>query len=296
MFSLTHGRPIAKTAKPKPIILSIVDTDLEPSVKHSQKSNKKKQCCKYCDSEECEEEPCCDSCHVYYESNSESESDEDTSVIGTTYSSGSKKLIPLPDLTQRFIEYIAGPSGSGKSTIAAELAVQFKNINPDKPIYIFSRTDVKKDPAFAQLKPIQIAVDESLIEDPIDVTEEFTEGCLIIFDDCTTIYNDKVRKELEKMMADAMEVGRKLNCNMIITSHLVIPNEKKLARTILNELNMLTFFPKSGSAQQIKYALKTYWGLANKQIDTILAIKSRWIRISKTYPQYVLHDSGAYVL
>lgn len=299
MFSLTCGRPIAKMFKPKPIILSIFDEDEE---KEQCKKNKcqKKKCCKYCDEKECQYEPCCDECNIYYQSSTESESDDEccyNKSIGTKFDAKGQKIIPLPDFTNRFIEYIAGPSGSGKSTMAAEIGMQFKTLFPDHPIYIMSRTDPKKDPAFAALKPITIVIDESLISDPFDVTKEITEeGCLLIFDDVTTIHNDKIRKEVEKLMADAMEVGRKLNCNMIITNHLVIPNDKKFARTVLNELNMLTVFPKSGSSQQIRYCLKTYFGLNNKQIDEILKLKSRWVRISKTYPQYVLYQGGAYVL
>jgi ABC-type polar amino acid transport system ATPase subunit len=206
-------------------------------------------------------------------------------------------MIPIPDLDNRFVEYIAGPSGSGKSTIASEIATEFKKKNPSKPIYIFSRTEAEKDPAFTKLKPYQIEIDESLLDDPVDITQEITEGgCLMIFDDCGTIHNDKLRKEVEKIMADAMEVGRKLNCNIIITNHLVIPNEKKFARTVLNEMNMLTVFPKSGSSQQIKYALKTYYGLNNNQIEKILKLPSRWVRISKTCPQYVLYQGGAFIL
>lgn len=287
-------------------------------------SNKKSvkgcgQCCKFCDDEECYDTPCCNNCHIYYSDYSESdtsvessqsdiESEESDSesieentkggIIGDKFNSPTNtKLVPLPNLTDRFVDYVAGPSGSGKSTITSILAHEFKRIYPNKPIYIFSRTDSRKDPAYSNLKPTQILIDETLIDDPMDITEEINEGgALIIFDDCNTIPNEKLRKEVEKLMSDAMEVGRKLGCNMIITSHLVIPNEKKLGRTILNEMHNLTVFPKSGSAQQIRYALKTYFGLNNKQIDKILELKSRWVRISKTYPQYVLHDKGAYIL
>jgi len=282
-----EGKPIAKTNKPNPIILSIVDPD---AVQHKPKSNKR--CCKWHNPEFCEEEPCCDKCDLY---SLESESDEGDNSDLEFHTD--KKLIPLPDFTNRFVEYIAGPSGSGKSTIASGLAQEFRKMNPSTPIYMFSRTDAKEDPAFTKLKLIQIPIDESLLEDPIDITHEIQdEGCLLIFDDCGTIHNDKLRKEVEKLMSDAMEVGRKLNCNMIITNHLIIPNEKKFARTILNEMNMLTVFPKSGSAQQIRYVLKTYWGMANNQIDDILSINSRWIRISKNYPQYVLWETGARIL
>lgn len=318
MFSLTHGRIIAKTDKKPTQVISVVDPD---TIKYNQKrgGNKRKTkkpkkasyrvcggkhtCCRYCHEEYCQDEPCCDNCGVYYDiiesesEESDTDSEEDPKIIGTSFVPKGGKLIPLPNFEERFVEYIAGPSGSGKSTAAAQIATQFKTMFPQKPIYIFSRTDAKKDPAFMKLNPIQIDIDESLIQNPLDITQEVTEGgCLMIFDDCNTIHNDKVKKEVDKLMSDAMEVGRKLNCNIIVTNHLVIPNEKKFARTMLNEMNMLTIFPKSGSAQQIKYALKTYYGLNNKQIEKILASPGRWARVSKNYPQYVLHEGGAYIL
>ena len=330
MFSLTDGRIIAKTDTRQPIVLSIVDPDqikqgvkqgsgrrvLPKKKKRVVKKKKPKYrgcgkhpCCRYCHEDYCQEEPCCDNCGIFYDivqsSSSESEDSESEeggqighiSTIGREYIPRSGKLIPLPNFSERFVEYISGPSGSGKSTVASQLAQQFKIMYPQKPIYMFSRTDSKKDPAFQKLRPIQIDIDETMIDNPIDITKEVTEGgCLMIFDDCNTIHNDKVKKEIDKLMSDAMEVGRKLDCNIIITNHLVIPNEKKFARTMLNEMNMLTIFPKSGSSQQIKYALKTYYGLNNKQIDKILESPGRWVRISKTYPQYVLNEHGAYIL
>ena len=263
MFSLSDGKPIAKTDESRPEILFIDDSD--PSDQSASED---------------------------YDQEWSDGNDEKMTVWESR-----AKLIPLPDLTTRFIEYIAGPSGSGKSTIAADLATQFRKVFPRHKIYIMSRTEASNDPAYSKLHPIQIPIDESLIEDPIDLTKEITEaGCLIIFDDCNTIHNDKIKKEVEKIMADGMEIGRKLNCNMIITSHLVIPNEKKFARTVMNELQMLTVFPRSGASQQIRYALKQHFGLDNNQIEGILHLKSRWVRISKSYPQYVMYDHGAYIL
>ncbi len=336
MFSLEDGRPIAKSDRlsKNKIILSIIDPDQQderetkkPVIIPKKKGNggckfkgcgshNKKPCCRHCDEEECPDLPCCNNCRIYYAEDFTETSSDNSDAYSSSESSECQKshsekglqmtrftaprdtkLVPLPDLTERFVEYIAGPSGSGKSHIASGLATEFKRINPRKPVYIFSRTDARKDPVYRNLKPIQIDINETLLEDPIDITDEIKEGgALMIFDDCGTIQDDKLRKEVEKLMSDAMEVGRKLNCNIIITNHLVIPNEKKFARTVLNEFNTLTVFPKSGSSQQIRYALKTYVGLNNKQIDDILALKSRWVRISKSYPQYVLYDKGAYIL
>ena len=229
---------------------------------------------------------------VYLNKNDDSESSDEEKIIELPKTC---KFEPRLNPYQRTVSYICGPSGSGKSTYAAELIRAYLNFQ-EKEFYIFSRTDCRGDPAFKDLKYTQIAINESLIEDPIDITQDLIGGSLVLFDDCNTIQNKKLKDVVEKIMEDILEVGRKLDITIIITSHLVIPNSKNFARTIMNELQYLTVFPKSGSSQQIRYALKTYFGLSNKQIDDILQIKSRWITISKSYPMYVLSERLAYIL
>jgi len=228
----------------------------------------------------------------------DSDSDYDTSDSDDTYSEidTNYKLEPLLDMEKRDIAYIAGPSGSGKSTFAIMLIKKFLKVYPEKSFFLFSRTDYKTDPVFQGMKVYQIMIDQSLLTDPIDITKELSEGCIILFDDCNTIQDDKVKKVVDKLMADIMEVGRKLGIWTIITNHLIIPNEKKVARTILNEMHSLTVFPKSGSAQQISYVLKQYFGLDKKQIERIIKLPSRWVMIHKHYPMYVIHEYGVYLL
>ena len=228
---------------------------------------------------------------VYLDKNDNSDSDDEKRIDLNPKSKFEPRLNPY----QRTVTYISGPSGSGKTTYASNLIKAYLKFQ-EKPFFIFSRTDCNTDPAFKGLKYTQIAIDNSLIEDPIDITEHLTGGSLVLFDDCNTIQDKKLKLIVEKLMEDILEIGRKLDITIIITSHLVIPSGKNFSRTIMNELQTLTVFPKSGSAQQIRYALKTYFGLANKQIDDILAIKSRWVTISKSYPMYVLSERSAYIL
>lgn len=242
-------------------------------------------CCDRC-SKKCKRKPCCSECGV-----------EDLRYsIGKSINLSDSKILPIPKINERSVDYIAGPSGSGKSTYAANLIKTFKKIFPEKDFYAFSRTDIQNDPAFEGTEPIQISIDESIVENPIDITTEITGGCIILFDDCNTVSDDKQKKAVDKLMADIMEVGRKLQIWIIITNHLVIPNEKKIARTIMNEMQSTTFFPKSGSTQQIRYCLKQYYGLNNKQIDEILSLNSRWITLLKNYPMCVLHERGVFIL
>lgn len=204
-------------------------------------------------------------------------------------------LIPILNVNEREVSYIAGPSGSGKSTYAANLITNFKKIYKKADCYFFSRTNYKDDPAYKNLKLIQIKINDDLINDPIDISE-IPENSLVVFDDVTTIRDETLKNEIQKLACDILEVGRKLKLYIIFINHLVNPNEKKFGRTIMNELQSLTFFPKSGSSHQIKYCLKNYFGLAKEQIDNIFKLKSRWITIKRNYPQTVLYSNGAYIL
>jgi hypothetical protein len=206
------------------------------------------------------------------------------------------KIEPLLNVDERTVSYIAGPSGSGKTTYAVELIKKYKKIFPDKEFYLFSRTNHENDPVFQGMDVNQVEIDEDLLDDPIDIETELNDGSVLLFDDCNTIQNDKLKKSIDKLMADIMEVGRKLDITIIITNHLVIPNEKKMARTVLNEMQVLTVFPKSGSVQQIKYVLKTYFGLDNKQMNYIVSLPSRWVTIYKNYPMCVLYEGGCFIL
>lgn len=285
MLNFYKGRPLAKISGGK-YSGQILYLDDDKSIK---KINKCENCeCNKC-SKKCYVKKCCKKCTM------------DDEVILDKYFDDKFKInngeiIQLPGIDERSVNYIAGPSGSGKSTYAAGLAKIFKKLFPKKDFIVFSRADVKNDPVFKKLKPMQIPIDEDIIDDPIDITKELTEGCMVLFDDCNTVQNDKHKKAVDKLMCDIMEIGRKLNIWIIITNHLVIPNEKKLARTICNEMQHLTVFPKSGSSQQIKYCLKQYYGLDNKQIDQILNLPSRWVTISKNYPMCVLHEKGVFLI
>lgn len=279
MLNLSAGRPLA--------LISGGEYDREIIYLKLEDDDKCCGCVKC--SKKCIRKPCCNDCKIYYDD------DDVEDNLGTDFKIDDGKLLALPKVDERSVDYIAGPSGSGKSTYAVSLARAFKKIYPKKDFFVFSRTDVKNDPAFAGLRPIQVTIDESIVDDPIDITQ-LSAGCFILFDDCNTLPNEKQKKAIDKLMADIMEVGRKLGIWICITNHLVIPNEKKIARTIMNEMQSLTVFPKSGASQQIRYCLKQYYGLNNKQITKIIELPSRWVTVHKNYPMCVVYDKGVFIL
>lgn len=208
-------------------------------------------------------------------------------------------FVPVLDSDARSIVYICGASGSGKSTFARMLVDSFHKMFPTTPIYMFSR--LSSDPAFDDLENkkilIRIPIDKDLLESNIDVVTDFDEGSLVIFDDIDTISDKKIMAVLNNIKLQILEIGRHKKIYCIVTSHLINTNDRNGTRTMMNEMSSLVIFPKGGgSVYQQKYCLKNYLGLSNDNITDILETSdSRWVLISKNYPQYVLTQKKIYM-
>ena len=139
-------------------------------------------------------------------------------------------------------------------------------------------------------------IDQSLIDDPIDIHSEFRQNDLVLFDDTDTIQDKKIKEAISRLKNDILETGRHSNIYVVITSHLINGISRTDTRTILNECTSLTIFPKSGSTYQIIYVLKNYIGLNKNQINYILNLPSRWVTIFKNFPQYCIFEKGCFLL
>lgn len=182
------------------------------------------------------------------------------------------------------VTYICAASGFGKSTLCGQMAMEFKKRNKNKDIYLFSRTDYRDDKAFRKLKPIQIPLDDELVENPIGL-HLVPNGSLLIFDDCLKLQSKLVQEALLKFLYDILEHSRKYSIKVIITSHDILPNNRELKTIIHNELTQLVVFP-SAKVQRIMYVLKQYFGFTKKQIEEVLLLgkTSRWVAITALHP------------
>jgi GTPase SAR1 family protein len=206
------------------------------------------------------------------------------------------QMVPIPNPDTRDCIYVCGPSGSGKSTYVSKYAEQYKKMFPDNKIVLFSR--VEEDEALDKLDPIRFDLSTGsetsaeILEDPIEPSD--LENSLVIFDDTDTLPDKKVKDAIIKLKDDLLQTGRHQNVYVAITSHQL--SNYKETRNVLNECHSITIFPKSGSTFAIKYVLKNYFGLDPQDIKRILDLPSRWVTITKTFPQSVIYDSGIYLL
>lgn len=201
-------------------------------------------------------------------------------------------IIPIPETTQgkRSCIYVSGPAGSGKSTFVSNFAEQYKKLFPGNDIIVFSR--LESDPVIDKLHPKRVVISEKLIEKKMK--SEDIPASLVIFDDCDTIRDKKVKNEVMNIKDDLLEVGRHDNVNVCICSH-VLNNYKETKLTFV-ECDSIILFPKMSSFHDINYCLKNYLGFGKEDIKKIMKIPSRWVMIKKRAPQCVLWEHGAYML
>ena len=150
-----------------------------------------------------------------------------------------------------------------------------RKVNKDIPVYLFS--SLPDDESSDSIKPKRIILDDSWIDDPIDI-EEFADTD-VIFDDTDVLTNKKIREEVYKIMNQGLEIGRHYRINMVITNHL--PSKRKDTRRVLYESSSFTYFPHS--ANQIFLRKLCWYWQENGQWLQEAKIQEQWhvLRISR---------------
>ena len=198
------------------------------------------------------------------------------------------QFIPIEsEAFQRTVCYAAGQSGSGKSYWIKEFVKQYHSIFPKRDIFLFSaKSEDKELDSLKYIKRINVTeelIDEGLIIEDLDKT-------LVIYDDTDTITNKAKKQFLTDLMNSILEVGRSRHISFIYTSHIICKGHQ--TKTILNEANCLTVFPRCIGNAALKYLLDAYFGLNKGQIEEIRGLKksSRSVSLVKTYPNIIISE------
>jgi AAA domain-containing protein len=291
MLNFKYGRPIAKIVggKSNGKIIKIHDTGVNYP------------CCESCN-EKCiaKKKKCCSNCEMSKTNNlcsggKKNKKATDYGRVEISLIDGNICPMPNPETNPdgSFMEdctFVAGPQGSGKSTIISKMIEQEKEIHPRKDVIIFSNFD--KDKPLDAFKPIRVKIDDEMVKDPIK--KEECKNSICVFDDIDTIRPETLAKACQALRDDFLQCGRKENIKVFATSHQIM-NYKK-TRDLLNSCSKIIIFPRATSQHHMKRLLEMYLGLDKNSVKYLLKLPTRWLLINKTYPQYVLYETGAIML
>ena len=183
---------------------------------------------------------------------------------------------------------VMGPSGAGKSVWISNFLKQYKTKYPKNEIYIFS--PLKDDPAFKDLKIKYVKIDESILEDPLEVSE-FENACLV-FDDIESIRDKQLFDCIQHFRDCVLETGRHFNETCICVSHIVLNGPA--TKRILNECDTV-LFPKTNFSA-ISNLCRRYYGMEKDALDYIKNVKSRYVYIKRNYPTAIISEHAVKIL
>ncbi len=164
-------------------------------------------------------------------------------------------------------------------------------MHPTDKIWMFSRHE--EDPAYDDLgvEIKWITVTSELVDTDIDLSK--LRDSLVIFDDCDNLQDRKLSNFIHKLVNDIISNGRKFGIYCLYIGHQIMNYQK--TRDILNEANKVIFY-NVGPNSQVRKFLEKYGDLNKGQIEKIFSLPSRWIGISQTIPQYIIHEKGIFLL
>lgn len=203
---------------------------------------------------------------------------------------GGKMLICPTTMPERV--YISGQNGSGKSYLSGVYAREYNRLFPRNKIIIFSVHE--KDNAYDGVKRLlRVDLKDETMTDSIMEVQKF-KNTLVIFDDCDRIQDKKLKAYIDSLELDLLTNGRKYGIYMLTLSHMLM--NYKATREKINECSRVIMFGQSGSKYHITRFLKIHGGLSKAQIKRVFELPSRWFCISVNYPNYILYDTGVYLL
>lgn len=183
--------------------------------------------------------------------------------------------------------YIAGKSGCGKSCLASMYMREYKEMFPKRKIILLStHTDEK---AYKPFKVIQIPLNKEFTQAP--PTLDILKNALVVFDDCDNLQDKNIQKAVNAVNNDLISNGRKYDIHVISLAHQLMDYSR--TRNLLNEANRVIFF-MGGGKYHIRRYLKVYAGLDADAIKKIMGLRSRWVCLGLTMPNYYLsqHEIG----
>lgn len=183
--------------------------------------------------------------------------------------------------------FIAGQAGAGKSSLTSLYIREYSEMFPDRSVNLF--TTHENEEAYKLHNVNEYILDDDFLDKDLNLNEFHNSLC--IFDDCDNLQSKKISNVISAFNSDLISNGRKYDIHVLTLSHQLM--DYKRTRLLLSEANRVVIFLGSGR-YHIKRYLREYASLDKDQIKIILGLRSRWVCLGFTIPNYYIsqHEVG----
>jgi hypothetical protein len=252
--------------------------------------------------------------------------EEDEPEIASKFEAEPDELVFITPTRSPEKVSLFGQSGAGKSRLAAQYALQYSLLFPDRKIVIFCAQD--EDPAFYKVEydengdPLRdennklvLKIDEKTGEpvslfrfqeiilgdpdNPVEVSEikdmslNDLENRLVIFDDVDNIADEKMCKAIHHLVNLCYANGRRRNIHTVYIGHVAFAGVQN--KVILQESNKIVFFPRTGAAQIQNYFNKKA-SMTLPEARKYATMEVDWLCLVSDMPRYLIHPKGIMII
>jgi hypothetical protein len=200
-------------------------------------------------------------------------------------------ILPPTDKEVREVISVAGAAGAGKSFICKEYARRYKKMWPKRDVFVVSA--LQEDKTLDELTFLQRILVDTLVEKPLENAIGAFEDSLVIFDDIEALVGEE-RQAVSELLDALLTLGRHSRTSVIVASHL--PARGKETRLLLSESHRFVVMPHALGFNTLRYLCTTHLGLSPQQISDLRSVPSRWVCLSKSFPQYQLSSGDVKLL
>ena len=187
------------------------------------------------------------------------------------------------------IVYITGRRGAGKSYLANIYLNNYYRAHKGKMrLFVISRFKEGEDTSLQLPERSMFLHPSDLIKGDLELGD-FANSVMLFDDIYDSSMDVREKKMVHSLLTDACENSRKMNIDIVITSH--IPTDGLKTRHLLNEISSMVIFPQFSNEKQIRFVLKEYLSMKKDQIEFIMNdTNTRWIQISTLKPKFILTE------
>jgi len=186
--------------------------------------------------------------------------------------------------------YISGPAGCGKSTFIRQYVLHFLKKYPKAPVLLF--TCKSTDKTLDNIKQIKrVRIDDDMLQNRLtlqEISAKKNPFVLVIFDDIEDFPNKKLNFEINRLCNEVIRCGRSYNLITCYVNHDSCAYSQ--TKLFIKEATQIVMMPYRAPKSTYDLLMNNYLKLSGKNQNLIKNVKSKYVVVNRSRPEFILSD------